>query len=80
MTIPISLGCGWVMEEECDEIDEILLLDDVGKIGCKTCSLIKLVEFILSMSLKHLNTILIRVKGENGHVNSYMNMISIILG
>jgi hypothetical protein len=44
------------------------------------CSLIKLVEFILFMSLKHLNTILIRVKGENGHVNSYMNMISIILG
>jgi hypothetical protein len=34
MTIPISLGCGWVMEEECDEIDEILLLDDVEKNGC----------------------------------------------
>jgi hypothetical protein len=29
MTIPISLGCGWVMEEKCDEK---LLLGDVGKI------------------------------------------------
>ena len=54
MTIQISLGCGWVMEEKCDEK---LLLGDFGKIGCKTCSLIKLVEFILSMSLNHLNTI-----------------------
>ena len=35
-------------------------------------------EIILSMSLKHLNTIQ-SVKGENGHVNSYVNMISIIL-
>jgi len=54
MTIPISLGCGWVMEGKCDEN---LLLSDLGKNGCKTCSLIKLVEFILSMSLNHLNTI-----------------------
>jgi hypothetical protein len=53
MTIPISLGCGWVMEEKCDEK---LLLGDVGKIWCKTCRLFKLVEFILSMSLKHMNS------------------------
>jgi hypothetical protein len=43
------------------------------------CSLIKLVEFILSMSLKHLNTIQ-SVEGENGHVNPYVSMISIRLG
>ncbi len=69
MTIQISLGCGWVMEEKCHEK---LLLGDLGKIGCKTCSSIKLVEFILSMSLNHLNMI--------WHVNSYVSMISITLG
>jgi hypothetical protein len=53
VTIPISLGCGWVMEEK---IDEKLFLGDVGKIWCKTSSLFKLVEFILSMSLKHMNS------------------------
>ena len=49
VTIPISLGCGWVMEEK---FDEKLLLGDVGKNWCKTSSLFKLVEFIFSMSLK----------------------------
>jgi hypothetical protein len=34
MTIQISLGCGWVMEEKCDEK---LLLGDLGKIGCERC-------------------------------------------
>ncbi len=55
-----------------------LWLGHGGKIGCKTCNLIKLVDFILSMSLKHLNTIQ-SVEGENGHVNPYVSMISIRL-
>ena len=82
MTSQISLGCGWVMEEKCDEK---LLLGDLGKIGCKSCSLIKLVEFILYVSKPfeydfnqcrvktdmwiHMWVWFQSVQGENGHMN-----------